>query len=71
MRLPWSGTFHSIANRLIREYAQALGIAPDFSVLDRGDAADLIDLCATSAVFRRKNAVSRGRTPALRSIRTA
>jgi DNA helicase-2/ATP-dependent DNA helicase PcrA len=44
VRLPWSGTFHSIANRLLREYAQALGIAPDFSVLDRGDAADLIDL---------------------------
>jgi ATP-dependent DNA helicase UvrD/PcrA len=43
VRLPWSGTFHSIANRLLREYAQALGIAPDFSVLDRGDAADLID----------------------------
>jgi len=44
MRLPWSGTFHSVANRVLREYAQALGVAPDFSVLDRGDAADLIDL---------------------------
>ncbi|MGH8135465.1 MAG: ATP-dependent helicase [Steroidobacteraceae bacterium] len=44
IRLPWAGTFHSIANRVLREYAPALGIAPDFSVLDRGDAADLIDL---------------------------
>jgi DNA helicase-2/ATP-dependent DNA helicase PcrA len=44
MRLPWSGTFHSIANRVLREYALALGIAPEFSILDRGDAADLIDL---------------------------
>ena len=44
MRLPWSGTFHSIANRLLREHALSLGIAQDFSVLDRGDAADLIDL---------------------------
>ena len=44
MRMPWAGTFHSVANRLLREYAQKLGIAPDFSVLDRGDAADLIDL---------------------------
>ena len=44
LRLPWSGTFHSIANRLLREHALSLGIAPDFSVLDRGDAADLIDL---------------------------
>ena len=44
MRLPWSGTFHSIANRLLREHALSLGLAADFSVMDRGDAADLIDL---------------------------
>lgn len=44
IRLPWSGTFHSIANRLLREYALTLGLAADFSVLDRGDSADLIDL---------------------------
>ena len=42
--MPWSGTFHSIGNRLLREYSPALGLAPDFSVLDRGDSADLIDL---------------------------
>jgi DNA helicase-2/ATP-dependent DNA helicase PcrA len=44
MRLPWSGTFHSIANRLLREYAANLGLAPEFSVMDRGDSADLMDL---------------------------
>jgi len=43
-QLPWSGTFHSVANRLLREYALTLGTAPDFSVLDRGDATDLMDL---------------------------
>lgn len=43
-RLPWSGTFHSIANRLLREYAANLALDPAFSVLDRGDAADLMDL---------------------------
>src|SRR5262245_28517357 len=43
-RLLWSGTFHSIGNRLLREYAHALGLDPSFSVVDRGDAADLIDL---------------------------
>ena len=42
--LPWSGTFHSIANRLLRRYAHNLGLDPGFSVLDRGDAADLIDV---------------------------
>ena len=44
VRLPWSGTFHSIANRLIRRHAARLGLEPSFSVLDRGDAADLMDV---------------------------
>jgi DNA helicase-2/ATP-dependent DNA helicase PcrA len=44
VRLPWSGTFHSIANRLIRRHSASLGLSPNFSVLDRGDAADLMDL---------------------------
>ena len=44
LRLPWSGTFHAIGNRLIREYASRLGLDPSFSVLDRGDAADLMDV---------------------------
>ncbi len=42
--LPWSGTFHSIANRLLRRYAHNLGLDPGFSVLDRGDASDVIDV---------------------------
>ncbi len=43
-RMMWSGTFHSIGNRLLREYAHVVGLDPSFSVIDRGDAADLIDL---------------------------
>jgi DNA helicase II / ATP-dependent DNA helicase PcrA len=44
LRLPWAGTFHSIANRLLRAYARELGLDPAFSVIDRGDSADLIDV---------------------------
>jgi len=44
LRLPWSGTFHAIGNRLIREYASRLSLDPAFSVLDRADAADLMDV---------------------------
>jgi ATP-dependent DNA helicase UvrD/PcrA len=44
VRIPWSGTFHSIANRLIRRHAAAVGLDTSFSVLDRGDAADLMDV---------------------------
>ncbi|NNF41211.1 MAG: UvrD-helicase domain-containing protein, partial [Woeseiaceae bacterium] len=43
-RLPWSGTFHSVANRLLRRFASNLGLDPGFSVLDRGDAADMLDV---------------------------
>jgi DNA helicase-2/ATP-dependent DNA helicase PcrA len=42
--LPWSGTFHSVANRLLRRFAHNLDLDPGFSVLDRGDAADIMDV---------------------------
>jgi DNA helicase-2/ATP-dependent DNA helicase PcrA len=44
LRLPWSGTFHAIGNRLIRQHAVRLGLDPAFSVLDRADSADLMDM---------------------------
>jgi len=44
VKLPWSGTFHSIANRLIRRHCASVGLEANFSVLDRGDAADLMDV---------------------------
>jgi len=42
--LPWAGTFHAIGSRLLRMHALALGLDPAFTVLDRGDAADMMDL---------------------------
>jgi DNA helicase-2/ATP-dependent DNA helicase PcrA len=42
-RLTWTGTFHSLGNRLLRHYAPQLKLDPAFSVIDRSDAADLID----------------------------
>ena len=54
-RLLWSGTFHSIGNRLLREHAQVLGLEPSFSVLDRGDAADLLDLLRQEQGCARKD----------------
>lgn len=40
--LPWSGTFHSIGARLLREYAPSIGLSPQFTILDRSDAEDLL-----------------------------
>jgi DNA helicase-2/ATP-dependent DNA helicase PcrA len=42
--LAWSGTFHSIGARLLREYAPEIGLSPAFTVHDRGDSADLMNL---------------------------
>ena len=40
----WGGTFHSVANRLLRLYGRAVGLGPDFTVMDQDDAADLMNL---------------------------
>lgn len=43
-RLSWAGTFHSVGNRLLRHYARHIKLDPQFSVVDRADAADLMDV---------------------------
>jgi DNA helicase-2/ATP-dependent DNA helicase PcrA len=40
--LIWGGTFHAIANRLLRLHARPLGLGETFTVLDRTDAEDLL-----------------------------
>jgi DNA helicase-2/ATP-dependent DNA helicase PcrA len=42
--LTWVGTFHAIGARLLREYAGQIGLGPDFSIHDREDSADLMNL---------------------------
>jgi DNA helicase-2/ATP-dependent DNA helicase PcrA len=39
---PWAGTFHGIGARILREYAERLGLAPNFTIHDRGDSEDLM-----------------------------
>ncbi|WP_253949323.1 ATP-dependent helicase [Mangrovicoccus sp. HB161399] len=43
--LTWAGTFHGIGARVLREHAHAIGLDPDFSIHDREDSADLMNLC--------------------------
>ena len=40
----WGGTFHSVANRLLRQHGRAVGLSTEFTVLDQSDAADVLDL---------------------------
>jgi DNA helicase-2/ATP-dependent DNA helicase PcrA len=42
--LTWAGTFHGIGARLLRAYAEQIGIDPAFTIHDREDAADLMNL---------------------------
>ncbi len=42
--ITWAGTFHAIGARLLREYAETIGLAPTFTINDREDSADLMNL---------------------------
>jgi DNA helicase-2/ATP-dependent DNA helicase PcrA len=42
--LTWAGTFHGIGARLLRDYAPEIGLDPAFTIHDREDSADLMNL---------------------------
>ncbi|RWM22812.1 MAG: ATP-dependent helicase [Mesorhizobium sp.] len=42
--LSWAGTFHGIGARLLRDYALEIGLDPAFTIHDREDSADLMNL---------------------------
>ncbi len=42
--LSWAGTFHAIGARLLREYAMEIGLDAAFTIHDREDSADLMNL---------------------------
>lgn len=43
----WGGTFHSIANRLLRRHAGAVGLDGNYTVLDQADAESLFGVLRT------------------------
>ncbi len=49
------GTFHSVANLLLRRYGRPIGLDPGFTILDRGDAEDLIALVRTQLGLNEKD----------------
>jgi DNA helicase-2/ATP-dependent DNA helicase PcrA len=44
VEFPWAGTFHSVGAKVLREYADQIGISRGFTIMDREDSADLLDL---------------------------
>ena len=52
--LAWSGTFHAVGARLLRDYAARIGIEPEFTIHDREDSADLMGLVRQELGFSEK-----------------
>jgi DNA helicase-2/ATP-dependent DNA helicase PcrA len=48
------GTFHSFANVVLRRQGRAIGLAPGFTILDRGDAEDVVNLLRSRAGLDKK-----------------
>ena len=40
----WGGTFHSVATRLLRQHGERIGLHPGFTIHDRGDSEDLLEV---------------------------
>lgn len=51
--LAWAGTFHGIGARLLREYSESIGLGPAFTIHDREDSADLMNLVRHDLGFSR------------------
>ncbi|MGI8468752.1 MAG: ATP-dependent helicase [Pyrinomonadaceae bacterium] len=45
----WGGTFHRIANLILRRHAQSIGFDSNYSILDSEDARDLLNVCVDEA----------------------
>jgi len=52
--LAWSGTFHSVGARLLREYSGRIGLDPGFTIHDREDSGDLMSLVRHELGFSAK-----------------
>ena len=40
----WGGTFHAVATRLLRQHGKLIGLTPEFTIIDRSDAEDLLNI---------------------------
>src|SRR5260221_3329030 len=67
--LTWAGPFHGIGARLLREYAEQIGLDPGFTIHDREDSADLMNLVRHQLGLSKTESRFPPRAPALRSIR--
>ncbi len=49
----WSGTFHAIGRRILREFGDEIGFPKNFGIMDREDGASLMRQCIAEQVTNR------------------
>lgn len=52
--MPWSGTFHHVANRMLRRHAHRIGYPLGFTILDQDDSRSLMSACIKEKGFKAK-----------------
>ena len=50
----WGGTFHHLANRLLRRHAHRIGLSNNYAILDEDDARTMMRACIAELGFRNK-----------------
>jgi len=61
----WGGTFHAMANRLLRIYARPAGLSPDFTIMDQSDSQDMINVIRHNMSLSNKASRFPGKTTCL------
>ena len=51
----WGGTFHAVATRLLRQHGKLIGLEPDFTIMDRSDAEDLLNVLRSELELAKTN----------------
>ncbi len=51
----WGGTFHHVANRMLRRFGNRLGYDPDYVILDRDDSRSMVTQCVKSLGLNSKD----------------
>lgn len=60
IEIPWVGTFHSIAAKILRVHAEKIGFKRDFVIIDVDDQLKLLkNICVDLAIEHDKNVVSK------------
>ncbi len=55
IRLLWGGTFHHLANRVLRRHAGLLGYGPGYTILDSEDSEKMVNSCIAEIGVDRKD----------------